>query len=108
MRSTSWVLVSLAILAGLAHAQICPTYNSADALFSTTFPGVVYKSNVTITTTVWLDGSPSVVLGDIEIQNGGKLYFLPGAPITLRAHQIYIRPGGTLFFFLPFFFPLND
>lgn len=91
------LLVALAALtiAGLASAQICPVYATGQTLWSTAYGNLAAGANVTISTTVWLDRS-TPVLGDIEIQSGGSLYFKPGSgSIILRANQIYIRPGGT-------------
>ena len=89
------LLVAL-LLVGVAHAQ-CPTYSVGQTLWSTAYPSLQAGADVVITSTVWLDTS-TPVLGDIEIQNGGALYFKPGSgAISLRAHQIYIRSGGTHF-----------
>lgn len=84
----------LLILAISVKADICATYASGNALWSTTIPNTP-SANVTISSLVWLDTSPTVVYNDIEIVSGGKLYFKPGQAITLRAKQIYIRSGGT-------------
>lgn len=95
MRHAALVCLVALALAGLASAQICPVYATGQTLWSATYGNLAAGANVTITTTVWLDAS-TPVLNNIEIQSGGSLYFKPGSgAITLRAKQIYVRPGGT-------------
>lgn len=95
MRHVLLVALAALAIAGLASAQICPVYATGQTLWSTTYGNLAAGANVTISTTVWLDRS-TPVLGNIEIQSGGSLFFKPGSgAIILSANQIYIRPGGT-------------
>jgi hypothetical protein len=88
-------VVLVVLLAAVSRAEICATYTAGDSLWSTSI-AASNGVNVTISSLVWLDTSPSGVINDLEIVAGGKLYFKPGQAITLRAKQIYIRPGGTI------------
>lgn len=88
-------VVLVVLLAAVSRAEICATYTAGDSLWSTSIASS-NGANVTISSLVWLDTSPSGVINDLEIVAGGKLYFKPGQAITLRAKQIYIRPGGTI------------